>query len=112
MTAKLLPEERKMQILNEALAQAATCGYQNIKCKSIADKLGLVTGTVHHHWATMPDLRRGVLRYAISQAARAPRRTILSDNSLRVLAQGIAANDRLALKAPDALKREALQTLV
>lgn len=92
-----------MEILTEAITQAAQRGYQNIKRQEIADALGISAGLINAYYGTMPQLKRAVMRRAIRVSA--------CDASLRVIAQGLAARDKQAEKAPDALKRKALLTL-
>lgn len=100
MTTKLKPKDRKAQILAVALAQAATCGYQNIERQKIADAAGVSPGLVSKYLGSMPEIKRRVMRAAIHTGC------------LPVVAQGLAMRDRQAMRASGALQRAALASLV
>lgn len=90
----------KEQILTVALKLAEKKGYDKITRDELADKVGCATGLINHHYGTMNQLRRDIMRHAIKERI------------LTVVAQGLAARDPFALKANDDLKKEALQTLM
>lgn len=99
MTVRLSKNDRKKQILGMALEQAKTCGYQNITRERLSAALGVSTGLINQQFGTMAQLKRAVIRAAISQQV------------LEVVAQGLVAKDPHASKAPDALKKQALSSL-
>lgn len=90
----------KKLILDTAIAHAKTDGYQNIRREKIATALGVSCGLVNFHFSTMLQLRRAVMRAAIDQ--RIP----------EIVAQGMAAKDPHASKAPDDLKDLARASLI
>lgn len=111
MTTKLAPADRKKQILDEAVRQAARVGYQNIKRADVAAALEVSPALVSLHFSTMVQLKRDVMRAAVATAT-GKNGTRSVPAALAILAQGLAAGDRLARKAPDAAKAAALSTLV
>lgn len=96
---KLEARERLAQILAAALKMATRDGYQRITRDTIARAAGVSEALVTHYLGTMPELRRAVMREAIRAGC------------LPVIAQGLAARDRHALKAPAAIRTEALKSL-
>jgi AcrR family transcriptional regulator len=107
MTAKLEPAARKKQILDEAIKQASRVGYQNIKRADIAEALGVSPALVSLYFSTMPQLKRQVMRAAIAGA----KTKSACGFELCVIAQGLAARDRLTLNIPPILRSAALSTL-
>lgn len=99
MTTKLKPAERKKQILDGAVEQAKRVGYQHVTRDAIAASVGVSAGLINLHFSTMTQLKRDIMRAAV-------KRKILS-----IIAQGLAAGDAHARKAPDDLKRLALASL-
>lgn len=96
---KFKPEDRKAQILTEAVRQAKTRGYQNVRVSHIADALGISTGLVFHHYPTVPRLKRAIMGEAIVRQV------------LEVVAQGLALKDARAMNAPESVKQAARATL-
>ena len=98
---KLEARERVAQILKAALElceQEATT-YNRLTRDEIAKKAGIPSSLVAYHCGTMADLRRDIMREAVRV------------ENLPVIAQGLAARDRHALKASDALQRRSLKSL-
>lgn len=100
MTSPLSTAERKIQILNAAVALATTDGYANITRTDVAELAGVSTGLVNKYYSTIPQLKRAVMRAAIQ-------REVLS-----IVAQGLTAKDPQALKAPDELKQRAVASIL
>ena len=96
---KLEARERIAQILRAALDVAEKVGYNRMTRNEIAALAGIRPTLINYHMGTMPDLRRDVMREAV-RVGRLP-----------VIAQGLAHHDRHAMKAPEDLRRRALQTL-
>jgi len=94
-TKRLKPAIRKEEILAAALILAAAQGYTRVTRDEIAYKAGVSGPAVQYHFGTMAKLRVELMRYAVKQ--RDP----------RVVAQGLAAQDRQAIKADAILKRKA-----
>ena len=97
---RLHPTVRKEQILDAALTLSQSDGYQTITRQSVATLAGCSEGLVSRYFSTMPQLRRAVMSAAIAQA------------NLSVLAQGIAMKDAKALRAPEELRRQAVQLMM
>lgn len=93
---KLEARERLTQILAAAVKLAQRHGYNRITREAIAAEARVSAALVTYHLGTMPDLRRAVMREAVRAQC------------LPVIAQGLTARDRHALKAPPELQRKAL----
>jgi AcrR family transcriptional regulator len=94
-----MSQTKKQLVLDMAITQAKTDGYQNIRREHIAAALGVAVGTISYHFATMAKLKRAVMGAAIAQ--RIP----------EIVAQGLAAKDPRAANAPDDLKALARASL-
>lgn len=94
----MLARERLTVILTAALKIAAKDGYQRITREAIANTAGVSEALVTYHLGTMPELRRAVMREAVRAEC------------LPVIAQGLTARDRHALKAPRDLQVKALSS--
>lgn len=92
-------EIRRSQILDKAIELATTVGFGVLSRDKLAAALDCAPGTVSHHFGTMPQFRRALMRHAIQI------------KNLAVLAQGLAVKDTHALKAPEILKKKALASL-
>lgn len=82
-----------------ALRLAEANGYQSVTRVQIAEDQGCSRGLVLHYFGETIALRDGIMRHAIAAG------------NLTVLAQGLAVSDPIALRAPKALKRQALARL-
>lgn len=91
---------RREQILAAAMTMATDKGYSNLTRDGVAVTAGVAMGQVNHAFNTMAQLRRAVMRCAIQ-------REILS-----IVGQGVALGDRVAIAAPDELKKRALASFV
>lgn len=92
-------EVRKEQILDTALIIAASGHYTKVTREAIARELGISGPAVQHHFATMDQLKRDLMRRAVSVGHAA------------VVLQGLVANDSHAMKASDELKGKARELL-
>ena len=99
MHQRLRPEVRHDQILTAALKLAARTHYSRITRDGIAEKAKCSTGLVTKYFTTMPQLRRAVMRAAVVRGV------------VPVIAQGIAAKDRHAMKVTGTVRKEALALL-
>jgi len=97
---KLEARIRVAQILDAALDLAPRVGYNRLTRDVIATRAGISPALVTHHMGTMAELRRCIMREAVHR------------EHLPVIAQGLACQDRHAMKAPDALRRRALEHLL
>ena len=97
---RLLPHDRKDQILKAAIKVAARPGgWARLTREAVAKEAECAEGLPSKYFGTMVNFKRAIMRAAIQ------------DWNLSVIAQGLAAGDKVALKAEDALKRKALDTL-
>lgn len=96
---KLEARQRVAQILAAALELAPKVGYQKLTREAVAQHLGIPSSLIPYHMGTMAEFRRSIMREAVRVEC------------LPVIAQGIAANDRHALKAEPELRARALQSL-
>jgi AcrR family transcriptional regulator len=93
--------ERVAQILGTALmlCERPKSSYLRLTRDEIAQKAGIPSSLIAYHCGTMENLRRDIMREAVRVGC------------LPVIAQGLAARDRHALKAPEDLRARALQSL-
>lgn len=92
---------RKTQIFNAAVKLAERDGYQHIVRRDIAVKARCAEGLINHYFkGGMTALKREVMKNAVATS------------NLKILAQGLVARDRVARRAPEELKREALNALL
>jgi len=96
---RLKPVNRAGEILDAALVVAVTKGYNTMTRDDIALKAGCSIGLISLRWATMPALKRAVMREAVKNSV------------LPIIAQGIVARDALALNAPIKVRKLAVATL-
>lgn len=96
---KLDAKARQTQILTSALALATKSGYSGLMRTEIAAHAGVAPSLISYHFSTMPDLLRAVMREAVRTEC------------LPVIAQGVAARNPHALKAPSELRERALLSL-
>lgn len=90
----------RCNILEAAYQLAQKDGWNNFKRDDVSDLAGVGAGSVNHHFKTMSQLRDTVMRKAIQTGC------------LTIVADGLAARNKYAQQAPEALKREALETLI
>jgi AcrR family transcriptional regulator len=96
---RVSPKLRTKAIIRAALEVAKEHGYAKITREDVADNAGVSLGLITHYFGTMPQLRRAVMRAAVSQEI------------LEVIAQGLANGDDHAKKAPQDLKIKAVAAL-
>jgi AcrR family transcriptional regulator len=90
---------RKSEILAAALALAIKHGYMHVTRLQISERIGCATGLIPYHFGNMCDLRRSMMSEA------------LRTRCLPVLAQGIVTKHPKAMRAPEELRRAALDSL-
>ena len=94
------PEKRKEDVLAAALPLAEEHGYNNVTRNQIAQAAGVSGSSIHYYFGTIGQLRRDLMRHAVKE------------ESLAVIAQGLTAGDPQAQKAPEELRRRALDSLL
>lgn len=97
--SRLEPAVRKDQILAAAVELAKLRGYGSVTRDGIAAHAGCSTGLVTKYFSTMTQLKRSIMRVAVK------------NHILSIIAQGLAAQDPHARKAPEDVKQKALATL-
>lgn len=93
---RMKTDARKEDILAAALPLAEQRGYATVTRNDIAKAARISGPTLHYHFGTMAQLRRDLMRYAIRKG------------SLRVIAQGVVANDPQALKLDGETRQRAM----
>ena len=93
---RMRPEARKQDILAAALPLAERLGYDKISRSQIAEAAQVSGPAVQYHFGTMQQLRRDLMRLAIREGC------------LKVIAQGVLADDPQVAKASSELRRAAL----
>lgn len=96
----MTPTPRKSEILIAAVELAVTDGLNDMTRDKIATRANCSTGLVNTYFGTMSNLRRAVIGEAIRLS------------NLTIIAQALAAGDKRAQRAPEELKRAALETLM
>lgn len=92
MSDRLDPKQRTRQLLAAALDLAATAGWAGLTHAGVASRAGVSNGLVVARLGTMSEMRRSVMRAAVAQRV------------VRVVAEGLAAGDRHARRADEALR--------
>ncbi len=98
-TRVVSPTLRRAQILQAAMAVAVKVGYQKATRGMIASEAGITGGLITHYFGTMTQLKRALMRAAIQ------------NETLEIIAQGLANGDDHARKAPAELKTKAATLL-
>lgn len=96
---KMPAAEREAHILASAIKVAEKVGYYRFTLQQVADAAGVDKTLPLHYFGTMIQLRRKVMRAAVKQGC------------LAIVAQGLAARDTHAQKAPAELRARALESL-
>ena len=96
---RVSPELRREHILESAVSVARKYGYRKITRSLIAEEAGVSSALVNRYFNTMNQIRQAVMRRAVQLEIP------------EIVAQGLADRDAQALKAPEGLKRRALETL-
>lgn len=99
MTSKQTPDDRRKQILDAAVAEAKEHGFGRMTRDGVATRSGLAAGTINKYFSTMTVLRRDVMRHAVREEI------------LPIIAEGLAARDPHAQRAPEPLKRRAIDSM-
>lgn len=100
MSFRMTPADRRDDILAAAVRTAAAIGFTRMTRDDIARTADTSAGLVSARLGTMEKLRDAVMLRAVL------------DEVLIVVAEGIATRHRHALRAPEALRRKALQSLL
>lgn len=97
---RLIPADRKSEILTAAINVASRPGgWSTLTREAVAREAQCTDGLVSRYFGTMLAFRRTIMRHAIKV------------DNLPIIAQGLAAGDKCAIKASPDLKARALNTL-
>jgi AcrR family transcriptional regulator len=102
---RLKPDDRRELIAITALALAQGKSYAKVTRDEIAAQLGISGPAIQHHFGTMKQLQRSVMRVACQRAVMGDK------DALRVVAQGLAERNSIALRASDEVKAKAAEAL-
>lgn len=96
---RLTAADRRESILAAGveLAEAEAGNYALITRNQIAAAAGVCGSLVQYHFGTVDKLRQEIIKYAIKH------------RRVRIVAQALVAGDAQAKKAPEGLRREALE---
>lgn len=97
---RVAPALRKENILHCAVTLAESVGYSKVTVVAVADEAGVSHGTVLHHFGTMTQLKTDIMRHAIKTG------------NLTIIAQGLVAKDKRAMKVDQQTKEDALKCLI
>lgn len=97
---RLSKDVRKDHILRVALVLSKEHGYTSVTRTLLAERANVSQGLITHYYGTMEQLKRAVIRAAISHEI------------LEIIAQGLCMGDKNAQKAPAELKARAASSLV
>ena len=89
--------DREIDLLHQAVSVAAEHGWENLTREAIAQRAGVSPALVSARLGTMENLRRSVMRAAVR------------DSVVAVVAQGIARNDKQAMRAGSELRAAVVQ---
>jgi len=98
--ARLEPDTRKQLILESAVFLAQHCGYKTVRRDEISALAGCASSLVAHYFTSVKELQRVIMQYAVD------------NEDLNIIAQGLVANDPIALNAPQELKTLAANSLL
>lgn len=90
---------RKAEMISAALREAKRAGFVNLTRRNIALECGVSEPLVNHYLGTLTQLKRTVMRAAVSQEI------------LKIVAEGLAIRDPHALKASKELKQKAIASI-
>lgn len=93
------PKDRKRQLIDVGLVLAEQVGYKNISMSALTERAGVSRTLYHRYFSTVGRFRVDLMRAAVKQ------------ENLPVIAQGLAARDPQALKAPEELRQRAAAAL-
>lgn len=96
---RMSSDGRKEQIVLVALALSQGQSYMKVTREEIANEIGISGPAVQHHFGTMKQLQRSIMRAACQ---RAPSGDV---KSLRVVAQGLHSGNDMAKRVSEEVKR-------
>ncbi|WP_020583077.1 TetR family transcriptional regulator [Endozoicomonas elysicola] len=61
-------DEKRKAILEATLSLVVSFGFAGITARKVAAEMGAATGTIHHHFSSLDELKTEVIRYAVSSS--------------------------------------------
>ena len=96
---RLLPKDRREEILTAALNVAENVGYRQITREQVAINAGCAESLISSYFGTMEKFRRTIMRAAVK------------NEHLHIIAQGLVVGDNHAKKADQALRAKAMASM-
>lgn len=96
---RMKPKDRKRMLIDAALVLAGEVGYKNITMEALTAAAGVSRTLYARYFTTVGQFRVDVMRAAVKRG------------NLRVIAQGLAAQDPHAMDAPHDVRIAAAATL-
>lgn len=96
---RMQPDKRSAEILDAAVKLAKRVGFRKLTRDGVADAAKVSPGLVSTRFGGVEKLRDEVMRVAVR------------DEILPIVADGVANGNRIARRAPVALRERALQSL-
>lgn len=96
----MTPNARRDEIISAAVRRSIDVGYNKISRDDIAIAANCSPALVSQYLGTLIHMRRQIMRAAVANEV------------LEVIAQGIVMRDKHALKAPEHIRRLAIQTFM
>lgn len=95
---RLKAADRTELIVITALALSQGKSYMKVTREEIAKELGITGPAIQHHFGTMKQLQRSIMRVACQRAA------VGDEEALRVVAQGIHSGNDMAKRVSQEVK--------
>ncbi len=90
---------RKAEMISAALLEAEENGFTNLTRRSIAARCGVAEPLVNHYLGTLPQLKRTIMRAAVTQEV------------IKIIAEGLATCNPYAQQASEKLKKQAIASI-
>lgn len=97
---RLLPGDRRTEILDSALRVAEVVGYKHLTRVQVANNAACAESLVSAYFGTMEKFRRTIMRAAVKSG------------NLPIIAQGLVAGDPHAKKADESLRKQAMAAMI
>lgn len=96
VTVRMTPHDRRDQILNAAIILALKQGWGSLTRRSVAEAADTSAGLVNFYFNNTPGMKDSVMQAAVERQL------------LPIIADGIAARNKIALSAPSELRLRAI----
>ena len=93
-------EKKRHIIVSEGLEFTIKHGYDNLTREAFCEHIGIAAGSINYHFGDMAGFRRAIMRKAIAKRI------------VEVVADGISAKCEVARKAPESLKKLAIEHMM